>query len=393
MQKRLRHIFIFSLFLLVYASYGKSPILTGADRIKYFTLALKDKKVGLVINHTSKVSDSLLVDYLIARGINVMKIFTPEHGLSGMADAGAHIKNSSLLSNGNEIPVISLYGKKKKPEPSDLENIDVIIFDLQDVGTRFYTYLSTLYYIMDAAADCEKQLWILDRPNPNGHYTDGPVLKDTSLYSFVGVLPIPIVHGCTFAEIAGMIVGEGWLKSKKDLNIKIIELLHYTHSSRYELPIPPSPNLKTQRAILLYPTLCLFEGTIASVGRGTDYPFECIGFPGYKGGNYSFTPMKNAVSENPLYKDVTCEGINFFEVPLDELYSMNKIKLEILIQAYQASGRNKNFFNSFFDKLSGNKLLRRQIEEGKTEIEIRETWKEDLEEYNKMRKKYMIYAN
>jgi uncharacterized protein YbbC (DUF1343 family) len=279
-----------------------------------------------------------------------------------------------------------------KPNSTDLKNIDILLFDMQDVGVRFYTYLSTMHYILEAAAENNIEVVLLDRPNPNDHYIDGPVMLDTTLHSLVGMHPIPIVHGCTLGELAQMIVGEGWLKTKKKCNLTVIPCSNYQHGSRYQLPIAPSPNLKSETAILAYPSLCWFEGTVVSVGRGTSKPFERIGFPGYVNGSITFNP-KNipGVSTNPPYVNQTCRGIEISQVEI----AKNQLDLKWLLTMYKAFPGEEKFFSSplFFDKLAGTKELRVQVVQGIDEFEIRKSWQDDLNSYKEIRKKYLLYAD
>ena len=363
------------------------PIVVGAERLQSYLPKLKDKKVALLINQTSIVFDKLLLDTLLAKGVMVIKIFVPEHGFRGTADAGAHIKNEKDAKTG--LPVISLYGKNKKPTAEQMKDIDILVYDLQDVGVRFYTYISTLEYAMDACIENRKELLILDRPNPNRHIIDGPVL-DTSLRSFVGMQAVPVLYGMTVGEYAKMIVAEGWIKNAKKLKFSVIACSSYDNKDlrmNYILPVPPSPNLKNMNAIRLYPGLCFFEGTIVSVGRGTEKPFEQWGHPDYKGKLvHSFIPKSTMGATKPLLENQICYGEKL------EIAS-NNLDISHLLKAYQLSPQKEKFFNPFFEKLAGTKLLRQQIIEGKSEAEIRASWQPELEKFKAIRKKYLLYED
>ncbi|MDR0763880.1 MAG: DUF1343 domain-containing protein [Bacteroidales bacterium] len=330
-----------------------------------------------------------LVDTLLSLKIQIKKIFSPEHGFRGGSEAGANIKSS--IDSATGLPVISLYGKDKKPSLKSLKNIDVVVFDLQDVGTRFYTYISTLQYVMEACAEAKIPLIVLDRPNPNGYYVDGPVL-DTSLRSFVGMQPIPIVHGLTICEYALMLKGEKWVQGNVDLTV--IPMKRYNRNRTYQLAVKPSPNLSTMNSILYYPSLCLFEGTAVSVGRGTRTPFMCYGFPKCPVGYFNFTPVAmKGISENPPYKDIQCKGFFLDGRMENKVRAKRSIMLEWLIEMYNVYPDKDNFFNSFFDKLAGTKTLQQQIKQGRTADEIRTLWKPDLDKFKAIRKKYLLYED
>jgi uncharacterized protein YbbC (DUF1343 family) len=367
-------------------------IVTGAEQLPVYLPLLTGKRVGLLINQTSVVGQQLLLDTLLKRKVKVVKIFVPEHGFRGTADAGAEIKNDIDSKTG--LPVISLYGDNKKPKKEHLKDLDIVIYDLQDVGTRFYTYISTLEYMMDACAESGKTLMILDRPNPNGHYIDGPVL-DKALKSFVGMQSVPIVYGMTAGEYAKMLKGEKWIDGAQKLNLKVIPCLNYDHSRKYTLPVAPSPNLQTMEAIYLYPSLCLFEGTVVSVGRGTDKPFQQWGHPLFKDKtDYHFTPKAKTGATKPLYEGEDCYGKLLATEP-QKAYEMSggQVNLKWLMLAYDWYPDKEKFFNPFFEKLAGTKELRKQIEQGMTEKEIRQTWKEDLANFNTIRTKYLLYKD
>lgn len=375
------------------ATIKKREIITGADQTNLYIDYLKGKNIGMVINQTSVIgkNHTLSLDSLLKLGIAVKKVYGPEHGFRGDASNGATVNNSIDSKSG--IPVVSLYGNKHyKPTPDDLKGIDLMIFDIQDVGARFYTYLSTLHYVMEACAENNIELMILDRPNPNGFYVDGPVL-DTVNRSFIGLNPIPTVHGLTIAEYAQMINGEGWLKNHVQCKLKIIKVANYTHNSTYKLPISPSPNLNTDKSILLYPAVCLFEGTTLSLGRGTMLPFLQIGHPALKGKyTYSFKPESiPGMSEDPPQKDKVCYGIDLENYNTNNIANSGQLNLTWLIELYKAFPDKEHFFNAYFTKLAGTTELRKQIEAGKSEQEIRASWEPALSNYKNMRIKYLLY--
>jgi uncharacterized protein YbbC (DUF1343 family) len=364
---------------------------TGAEQTEQYIPYLKNKKVAVVANHTTVIGDTHLVDSLLALGIDVQKIFSPEHGFRGSADAGEIIDDETDQRTGLE--VVSLYGKSKKPQKKDLEDIDVVVFDLQDVGVRFYTYISTMHYVMEACAENNVEMLVLDRPNPNGFYIDGPVL-DTAFRSFVGMHPVPIVHGMTIAEFAWMINEEGWLNKGVQCDLKYISCKNYTHDSLYHLLISPSPNLQNMLAVYLYPSLGFFEGTSLNVGRGTEFPFQVFGGPALQNVEFTYTPRSlNGSSKNPKHKNQKCFGVDLRGIESSQLVSLRKINLEWLIFGYQNSPDKENFFNSFFYNISGSPLLEEQIEEGLSAEKIRQSWKPGIEEFQKIRKKYLIYPD
>jgi len=367
-------------------------IIPGADQTNLYVDYLKGKNIGMVVNQTSVIGKNLTpsVDSLLKLHIAIKKIFGPEHGFRGDASNGIAVNDAVDKATG--LPVISLYGKHFKPIPDDLKGIDLMIFDIQDVGARFYTYLSTLQYVMEACAENNIELMILDRPNPNGFYVDGPVL-DTAYRSFVGLNPIPIVHGLTIAEYAQMINGEGWLKNHVQCKLKIIKVGNYLHNMTYQLPVNPSPNLNTDKSILLYPSVCLFEGTTLSLGRGTMFPFLQIGHPSLEGKYaYSFKPVSTpGMSEDPPQKNKDCYGINLQDYDTNKIHFNGTINLTWLIELYKAFPDKEHFFNAYFTKLAGTEQLRKQIEAGKTEQQIRASWEPALSSYKAMRKKYLLY--
>ena len=363
---------------------AEAKVLVGADQLNLFLPQLKNKNVALVVNHTSMVGNTHLADTLKALGISVKKVFAPEHGFRGVAPDGDKIPDGTDAKTG--LPIVSLYGSKSKPTPEQLSDVDVVIFDIQDVGTRFYTYISTMHYVMEACAELGKKLIILDRPNPNG-YVDGPVLKDTTLRSFVGMHPIPTVHGLTVGELAQMINGEGWLKKKVKCNVEVIKIKNWTHNDPFSLPIKPSPNLPNDQAVKLYPSICLFEGTQISIGRGTEIPFQVLGNPLLTDLPFQFTPVEiPTMSTNPPHKNKLCYGIDLRNEKVERMMS-----LKHLLDMYKRYPEKEKFFLNSFERLAGTRELRNQIIAGKSEEEIKATWAKDLEEYKKMRGKYLIY--
>jgi len=361
----------------------------GAARFGLYVDSLKGLKVGLVANHASVIGQTHLVDTLINQEVNIIRIFSPEHGFRGNADAGAIV--DSYIDQDTQIPVISLYGKKKKPDLKDLKDIDIVLIDLQDVGVRFYTYISTLTYMMQACAEVGIPVKVLDRPNPNGYYIDGPVL-DTNFRSFVGLHPVPVVYGLTIGEYGHMVNGEGWLGNGRKCDYTVVPLEGYSRNMICKLPVKPSPNLKSWKSVYLYPSLCFFEGTVVSVGRGTDHPFEAFGHPDIKTGSYSFTPRSvPGASVHPPFKGQTCYGTNLASFAEANITQHGQLQLDWLIQAYNELSNRHKFFNSYFSTLAGNALLKQQIEQNIPASEIRMSWKPDLENYKQIRRKYLIY--
>jgi uncharacterized protein YbbC (DUF1343 family) len=383
-------IFLFFTFFSLLSS--SAQIIAGAEQTERYFPLLQQKKVAVCFNQTSVIGNTHLVDTLVAANVNVMKIFAPEHGFRGEAEAGATIQSSIDTKTG--IPIVSLYGKNKKPTQEQLKDVDIIVFDIQDVGCRFFTYISTLHYVMEAAAEAKVSVLILDRPNPNGYFVDGPVLEE-KYKSFVGMHPVPVVHGMTIGEYAQMINGEKWLDNNLICELKVIPCKNYNLSSRYSLPIKPSPNLASDEAIYLYPSLCLFEGTDISVGRGTSTPFQIFGSPNLTIGDYYFTPEPiKGVSENPPQKGKKCRGFDLTSVAKNNLQGNNSFNISYLIHAYNHFPKEMKFFTSpdFFDKLAGNSTLRWLIINGRTEEEIRASWQPALENFKKIRSKYLIYT-
>ena len=390
------------------AQKQKNQIITGADRMETYLPLLKGKKVAVFANQTSTVAGMHLVDTLVKRGINVVKIFGPEHGFRGTADAGEHVVDGIDKKSG--LPVISLYGNHKKPTEDDFKNVDVVVFDIQDVGVRFYTFISSLEYVLEACLENKKSLLILDRPNPNGFYVDGPVLQPP-FKSFVGMQSIPIVYGMTMGEYALMLAGQNLLSDKANKNysyrksientndiflVKVIECKNYDHNSKYKLPVNPSPNLREMQSIYLYPSTCFFEGTVLSEGRGTDKPFQIYGHPTLPKNLFSFTPKPNEGAKNSKCFNQLCYGWNL-SGSIDETLKKvnNRIQLKYLIEAYKLFPGKDSFFlaNKFFNKLAGNDILMSQIKKGTSEKLIRKSWEKDLTKFKATRKKYLLYKD
>jgi uncharacterized protein YbbC (DUF1343 family) len=396
-QPTMKHVFLLFLFVTFIACHSQTTAFhsatqmqTGAEQTDLYIGNLNEKRVGIIANQTSLIGKTHLVDTLLSLGINITKVFSPEHGFRGEAGAGEHISDGKDPDTG--IEVLSLYGKVKKPTPEMLSNLDILVFDIQDVGTRFYTYISTLHYILEAAGENNIDVIILDRPNPNGHIIDGPVLN-MKFQSFVGMHPIPILHGLTVGELTQMILGENWIKRKP--NVKIISCNGYSHDDVFSLPVRPSPNLPNDLAIALYPSLCWFEGTEVSVGRGTPFPFQIIGFPGCTAGKFNFTPIDiPGVAMDPPFENKNCTGLDLRN-SLGPQQRFTQLELKWLITMYQSCPNKKTFFLSsgFFDKLCGNSTVREMVIAGKTEAEIRASWQSELLEYKSMRKKYLLYPD
>lgn len=366
-------------------------VIPAAENVAEYYDMLKDKRVGMVVNQTSLVGQMHLVDTLLQLNIDIKRIFAPEHGFRGQADAGEVIRDGMDTKTG--LPLISLYGKKKKPAAEDLVGIDVIVFDIQDVGARFYTYISSLHYVMEACAEEGIEIVVLDRPNPNAHYIDGPILEK-KYQSFVGMHPVPVVYGMTIGEYATMINGEGWLDNGIKADLTVVKNGNYTHNSYYELPVKPSPNLPNIQSIFLYPSLCFFEGTEVSVGRGTNSQFQILGHPDYSGGDYEFTPQKMEGAKYPKHEALLCRGKDLQNLTKGELHELKRLDLSYLIEAYaNLNNQGKSFFleNNFFEKLAGTGALRQQIKDGMSEDEIRATWSVGLSEFKQTRSKYLLY--
>lgn len=389
LRKNILILLIASLCVLISANLYSQQLRVGAECMEQYLDKLSGKKVGLVANQTSVVRNENgklvhLLDTLLSLDIDVCCVFSPEHGFRGNVEAGASVQSDRDSKTG--VSIVSLYGKNKKPTKEQIQVCDILVFDLQDVGCRFYTYISTLHYVMEACAENNKPLLVLDRPNPND-YVDGPVLED-KFKSFVGMHNVPVVYGLTIGEYATMINGEGWLSGNEKCDLKIVALENWFHGmdSAYELPIAPSPNLPNSHSIELYPSLCLFEGTPVSVGRGTDKPFQIIGYPTYCNKNFSFVPIPiKGVSENPPYKNQKCYGLT------DLKPVKNQLNLSYIMEMYSCYKDKQSFFTSFFNKLVGTEKLKQQIVSGMSEDEIRDSWQKDLENYNKIKDKYTIY--
>lgn len=366
-------------------------IVSGAEQLDRLLPLLAGQRVGVVANHTSLVGNIHLVDTLLAVGVDVRAIFSPEHGFRGKADAGEILESTRDELTG--LPILSLYGASKKPAKQDMEQIDWMVFDIQDVGVRFYTYTSTMHYVMEACAESEVPLLVLDRPNPNGFYVDGPVL-DMQYQSFVGMHPVALVHGMTVAEYARMINQEGWLADGLVCDLHYIPCLHYTHKQHYTLPVNPSPNLKDMRAVYLYPALGLFEGTVLSVGRGTPGPFTYYGHPDFQKQDFSFTPVSTpGESMNPKFQDQICYGVDLSALPLDSLQQQQYVDLSFLKDAYAYMPDEAPFFNHFFEKLAGCSHLRQQIFDGVSLEKIRASWEPELGHFKEMRRQYLLYPD
>ena len=392
----MKNVFLFFILLVSFqlcAQNFSNKIITGAEQPDEYLPLLKGKKVALLVNQTSVKKKEHLVDFLMNEKINIVKIFAPEHGFRGQADAGEKVKSGMDAKTG--LPITSMYGANKKPSKESMQGIEIVVFDIQDVGARFYTYISSMQYMMEACAEANVPMVILDRPNPNGFYVDGPVLEP-KFKSFVGMQPIPIVHGMTVGEYAKMLNGEGWLAKKVKCKLTIVTCKNYNHNTFYHLPIAPSPNLKSTAAVFLYPSLCLFEGTDVSVGRGTKTPFEVWGHPAFKDNGFSFTPESVEGAKNPPHLGEKCFGANLNLSPTDVLkITKNELNLSFLINAYslaQATTKEK-FFNDFFEKLTGTASLKAQIINESSETQIRNSWKKGLLQFKKIRKKYLLYED
>jgi len=367
----------------------QEKILVGADQIDQYLSLLSHKRIAVIANNSSTIGKTHLVDSLLGLKVRVKKIFCPEHGFRGEADAGELIKNQVDVKTG--LHVISLYGSHKKPTQKDLNGIELVIFDMQDVGVRFYTYISTMHYVMEACAEQRIPVLILDRPNPNGFYVDGPIL-DTAYHSFVGMHPVPIVHGMTIGEYARMINGEHWLKRGIQCKLTVIPCKNYDHTMIYQLPIRPSPNLPNQTAVLLYPSLGFFEGTCISIGRGTDFPFQLFGHPSLPNIGFSYIPVeKIGASKNPPFKNETCYGYDLREYSIKYFKDNPRINLEWLIFAYKMFPDKKSFFNNYFNYLSGTPELKKQIEQGLDAETISKSWEPGVNDFKKIREKYLLY--
>ncbi|MFB1014020.1 MAG: DUF1343 domain-containing protein [Bacteroidia bacterium] len=368
---------------------ASKKIVLGAEKFSEYLPLLRGQRIALVVNQTSIVGNSHLVDTLRALGVDIKKVFAPEHGFRGDHSAGAIIKNGIDQKSG--LPVVSLYGSTKKPSKEMLAEVDVVLFDIQDVGVRFYTYISTMHYVMEACAEEGKKVVVLDRPNPNGFYVDGPILN-MEYQSFIGMHPIPIVHGLTVGELAGMINGEKWLKGESQCEVTVVPCDNYSHEMLYELPVQPSPNLPNMNSVYLYPYLGLFEGTNVSIGRGTDSPFQIVGRPGFDG-VYVFTPKSiPGVSDHPKHEGEKGGGYVVRDTRDSTFFSEGYLHLNWLIEFYKSNrAEDGEYFKSFIYKLTGDETLKSQVEQGLAEEEIRKSWQPELEKYKEMRKKYLLY--
>ena len=364
-------------------------VIMGAEQTSEYFPILKGKRIAIFSNHTGMVGDKHLLDVLIENKFNVVAIFSPEHGFRGDADAGEHVKSSVDSKTG--VPILSLYdGKDKKPSDSSMRKFDILVVDIQDVGLRFYTYYITMCRLMDACAEYNRKVLLLDRPNPNGHYVDGPIL-DMKFKSGVGWLPIPVVHGMTLGELALMVNGERWLPKSRVCDVTVIPCKNYTHQTMYELPIAPSPNLPNMKSIYLYPSTCLFEATPVSLGRGTEFPFQVYGHPNMKGYDFSFTPRSVPGAKNPPQLDKKCYGVDLRGMSNEEIWKRG-FDLTYVIDAYRNLNMDDHFFRSFFELLMGTDQIRKMIKQGKSADEIKATWKDDVENFKVQRKPYLLYA-
>ena len=381
------------LFILLFTShfvfsYQNSEIKVGSEKMNEYLNKISNKSVGLLVNHSSSVSSTHLIDTLISKNINIKKIFSPEHGFTGNIERGKKVNGDTLIIDNKIIPIISMYGKSRIPTKESMKGLDIVIFDIQDVGTRFYTYISAMHNMMNICAELGVSLMVLDRPNPNSGYIDGPVL-DMEYQSYIGMHEIPIVHALTVGELAMMIKGEKWIRNSEKLKLSVIKIDNWDHNKEYKLPIRPSPNLPNQQSILLYPSLCLFEQTIVSIGRGTPYPFQVIGHPNYDNKSFSFTPKSVTEESKPKLENEKCFGIDLKKIKVKK-----ELNIKYLIDFYnRLKSTNSDFFGKYFYRIAGNKILENQIKDGISEREIRLSWKADIDKYKKIRKKYLLYKD
>ena len=381
------------LFILLFTShfvfsYQNSEIKVGSEKMNEYLNKISNKSVGLLVNHSSSVSSTHLIDTLISKNINIKKIFSPEHGFTGNIERGKKVNGDTLIIDNKIIPIISMYGKSRIPTKESMKGLDIVIFDIQDVGTRFYTYISAMHNMMNICAELGISLIVLDRPNPNSGYIDGPVL-DMEYQSYIGMHEIPIVHALTVGELAMMIKGEKWIRNSEKLKLSVIKIDNWDHNKEYKLPIRPSPNLPNQQSILLYPSLCLFEQTIVSIGRGTPYPFQVIGHPNYDNKSFSFTPKSVTEESKPKLENEKCFGIDLKKIKVKK-----ELNIKYLIDFYnRLKSTNSDFFEKYFYRIAGNKILENQIKDGISEREIRLSWKADIDKYKKIRKKYLLYKD
>ncbi len=380
---------ILSALIFLSCSGIEPPVMVGAERLDVLVPKLTGQRVGLVVNQTSLVGSTHLVDTLLTRDINIAGIYAPEHGYRGNIERGQEIADASDSETG--IPIFSIYGATRKPTPEMLAGIDLMVFDIQDVGVRFFTYISTLHYVMEACAEQDIPVLVLDRPNPLGHYFDGPIMQP-EYSSFIGLHTVPVVHGMTIGEYARMINGEGWLANGIKCDLEVLPLLNYTHQSRYTLPVPPSPNLPDMKSIYLYPSTCFFEGTAVSEGRGTLKPFQQFGAPWYTIGEHQFTPVPiPAMAADPQFNGQVCYGYDLSGIAESDLARLDRLQLRYLLSFYQYSAGPDTFFTPFFERLAGDTVLRQQLIDGRSEKEIRASWQPGLERYGQTRAKYLLY--
>ena len=381
------------LFILLFTShfvfsYQNSEIKVGSEKMNEYLNKISNKSVGLLVNHSSSVSSTHLIDTLISKNINIKKIFSPEHGFTGNIERGKKVNGDTLIIDNKIIPIISMYGRSRIPTKESMKGLDIVIFDIQDVGTRFYTYISAMHNMMNICAELGISFLVLDRPNPNSGYIDGPVL-DMKYQSYIGMHEIPIVHALTVGELAMMIKGEKWIGNSEKLKLSVIKIDNWDHNKEYKLPIRPSPNLPNQQSILLYPSLCLFEQTIVSIGRGTPYPFQLIGHPNYDNTSFSFTPKSVTEESKPKLESEKCFGIDLKTIKVKK-----ELNIKYLIDFYnRLKSTNSDFFGKYFYRIAGNKILENQIKNGISEREIRLSWKADIDNYKKIRKKYLLYKD
>ena len=375
-------------FITLHCQAKQSRVIVGAEQTNDYLPILKNKRIAVFSNHTGMVGNKHLLDVLLENKTNVVAIFSPEHGFRGNADAGEHVSSSVDQKTG--VPILSLYdGQLGKPSEDSMRKFDLLIVDIQDVGLRFYTYYASMVRLMDACAEYNRKMLILDRPNPNGHYVDGPIL-DMKYKSGVGWLPIPVVHGMTLGELALMVNGERWLPASRICDVTVIKCKNYTHQTMYQLPIPPSPNLPNMKAVYLYPSICYFEATPVSLGRGTQLPFQVYGHPNMTGYNYSFTPQSTSGAKNPPQLGRLCHGVNLSALSEEEIRKKG-VDLSYLIDAYRNLNMDDYFFRPFFERLIGTDYVRKMIEQGKDADEIKAMWKEDVEKFKVQRRPYLLY--
>ena len=379
---------IISLFCFFKVKSNNSSVKVGAEKINKYLSIISNKSVGLLVNHSSTVNETHLIEILISKNINIKKIFSPEHGFTGNIERGKTVNGDTLIIDDKIIPIISMYGRSRIPTKESMKGLDIVIFDIQDVGTRFYTYISAMHNMMNICAELGISFLVLDRPNPNSGYIDGPVL-DMKYQSYIGMHEIPIVHALTVGELAMMIKGEKWIGNSEKLKLSVIKIDNWDHNKEYKLPIRPSPNLPNQQSILLYPSLCLFEQTIVSIGRGTPYPFQVIGHPNYDNTSFSFTPKSVTEESKPKLENEKCFGIDLKKIKVKK-----ELNIKYLIDFYnRLKSTNSDFFGKYFYRIAGNKILENQIKNGISEREIRLSWKADIDNYKKIRKKYLLYKD